>query len=244
MVYDRAYLRRRRDAGWLPSYRTGRISHEEAAETGYKQVERLADAIESHTGSSIDSRRALDFGCGWGRLSLPLAERCAHVYGVEVSQLVLAEAERHASEKDVRNVEWLRVDRLAELRGRYDLLISVLVFQHIPVDEGERLFSTLVGGLAEGGVGLIGVTLRPKSPMKGLLGWVKNAARSASNPLRAPRASVQALRGYLHMLKGSYSLNRLGALLADAGIKQWDVEFSQGAADRSYDAARIIFRKD
>lgn len=247
MVYDQVYLRRRRDSGWLPSYQTGRISHEEAVDTGYKHIASLAEKIETRTGSSLTGRRALDFGCGWGRLALPLAERCEYVYGVEVSPLVLQEAERNASEKNASNVEWLTVDRLAELNGRYDLVLSVLVFQHIPVREGERLFATLVQGLRPGGVGLIELVLRPSHPVRGLFGSMKRSVPVSYNlpeMLRGwNRSSLGPLRGYLHLLKGSYSLNRAGRLLAEAGVREWHVELRPASESHGHEVAQIIFRK-
>ena len=75
MLHDRLYLRRRRDRGWVSSYQAGRLTRERALETGYEQVAQLTRTLEAHTGSPLDSLRALDFGCGWGRLALPLAER-------------------------------------------------------------------------------------------------------------------------------------------------------------------------
>ncbi len=225
MIYDRLYLRRRRDAGWLPSFQTGRITQEDARATGYKQVAKLAGMIEARTGASLESRCALDFGCGWGRLALPLSERCEHVFGVEVSQLVLNEAERIATEANVANVEWLQVDRLDELRGRYDLLISVLVFQHIPVAEGERLFTTLVQGLRPNGVGAIELVLRPAKPLARL------------------RVAPSRLRGQLHMLRGSYSLNRIGTLLAAEGVSDWHVDYTRARKADALDTVRIIFTK-
>jgi 2-polyprenyl-3-methyl-5-hydroxy-6-metoxy-1,4-benzoquinol methylase len=185
----------------------------------------ISSSRGARTGASLESRTALDFGCGWGRLALPLAERCEHVFGVEVSQLVLGEAERIAAEANVTNVEWLQTDRLEELRGRYDLVISVLVFQHIAVAEGERLFSTLVGGLRPGGVGAIELVLRPARPMRHLL------------------VAPKKLRGQLHMLRGSYSLNRIGRLLVAEGVSDWHVDYTRAPSADACDTVRVIFIK-
>src|SRR2546430_16092007 len=122
MLHDRLYLRRRRDRGWVPSYEAGRLTWERALETGYQQVAQLTRTLEAHTGSPLDSLRALDFGCGWGRLALPLAERCEHVYGLDVAPAVLREAERNAKKMNVSNVEWMDSGKLAELSGRYELV--------------------------------------------------------------------------------------------------------------------------
>jgi 2-polyprenyl-3-methyl-5-hydroxy-6-metoxy-1,4-benzoquinol methylase len=189
---------------------------------GHQQVTTLAERIEAQTGFALDSCRALDFGCGVGRNALGLAERCEHVYGLDVSPAVLREADHQAKRLNLTNVDWMDAGRLEELSGRYDLAISFFVFQHIPSREGERIFATLVGGLRPGGAGAIHVTLRPG--------------------LRRPS------RSYLYSLMNSYSLNRLGKLLADQGITEWHAKMharpAPGSNERSYADVTLLFRKD
>jgi 2-polyprenyl-3-methyl-5-hydroxy-6-metoxy-1,4-benzoquinol methylase len=208
-------------------------------ETGYQQVAKLAAQIERHTGCTLESRRALDFGCGRGRLALPLAERCEYVYGVDVSPSVLREADRNAKRMNVSNVEWLETGRLAELSGRYDLVQSAFVFQHIPSREGERIFATLVRGLRPGGVGAIHLTVRPSHPLAGFFRTKGKSVPSAYNPFNLVRGRDWS---YPYMLLHSYSLNRIGRLLVDAGVTQWHTRFTP-TTERSYDAVTIIFRK-
>jgi 2-polyprenyl-3-methyl-5-hydroxy-6-metoxy-1,4-benzoquinol methylase len=185
-------------------------------ERGQEQVARLAEQIDTHAGFTLENKRVLDFGCGVGRNSLALAERCEHVYGLDVSPKVLSQADEAAKRLNLSNVEWMEADRLAELSGNYDLVISVFVFQHIPTREGERTFATILQGLRPGGAGAIQVTLRPPR-------------------FRGPE------RAYFYMLRTSYSLNRLGRLLADAGITEWHVKLYPRP---SHDDVTIIFRKD
>jgi SAM-dependent methyltransferase len=212
-------------------------------EVGRKNIAGLAARIEAHTGTTLEGRRALDFGCGVGRMSLPLAERCEHVYGLDVSPAVLREADSTAKEMNVGNVEWLAADRLAELDGQYDLVISMFVLQHIPSREGERIFATLLHGLRPGGVGAIHVTLRPSRPLSGLFRWTRKSSGPSRNPL-------QILRGlnwsYPYMLMHSYSLNTLARVLADAGVSEWHAkpQPTPATAWGSYDALTIVFRKD
>lgn len=209
-------------------------------ETGRRQVAELLKTIEVHTGSDLQPRRALDYGCGVGRLTLPLAECCEHVYGVDVSPSMLREADRNARRMQLSNVEWVPAANLAELGGRYDLVQSSLVFQHIPVREGERIFATLLRGLRPGGVGVIHVTLRPSHPLAGLFHWTMKTVPLAYNLLNLARGRNWS---YPHMQMNSYSLNRLGRLLADAGIAEWHTRFLSGTTWRAHDGAIIVFRK-
>jgi ubiquinone/menaquinone biosynthesis C-methylase UbiE len=190
-------------------------------EHGSRELQNIIERIESQTGVAIDSCRALDYGCGAGRLAVPLAMRCEHVYGMDVSSAALREADRSARSMDLSNVEWMDVDRLSEMSGRYDLLISFYVFQHIRTRAGEEAFATLLRGLLPGGVGAVQFTI--------------------SSPPFALN------RNYLYSLGKSYSLDRLGTLLADQGIREWHPRLQRhGQADGSrsayYDVS-IVFRK-
>jgi len=75
----------------------------------------------------------LEIGCGIGRMLKPLAKRFRKVYGVDIS----AEMVRQAKERvrSLKNVKvWVNNGRdLKPLRARkVDLVISFIVFQHIP----------------------------------------------------------------------------------------------------------------
>jgi SAM-dependent methyltransferase len=241
------YLRRAGHLLWGSSLDTTRIDGLDAAaretffEKGAVHVARLATGIEA-MGTTLESSRVLDFGCGVGRMSLPLAERCEHVYGVDVSPAVLREADRNATLRNLSNVEWLEAERLAELSGRYDMVVSLFVFQHIPSREGERIIATLLSGLRPGGVGAIHVALRPSRPLARLLPRMRRPGRSADGP---PNVLGAVDWSYPYMLMHSYSLNRLGVLLADAGVSSWHVKWVAAAArSRAFESATIFFRKD
>jgi ubiquinone/menaquinone biosynthesis C-methylase UbiE len=226
-----------------PDYRRARIdaaTHERFFETGRRHVAELITAVEAYAGPGFQLRRALDYGCGVGRLTLPLAERCEHVYGVDVSPSMLREAERNAERMSLSNVEWVEADRLGALSGRYDLAHSSLVFQHIPVREGERIFATLLRGLRPGGVGVIEVTLRPSHSSAGLFHWAMKTIPFAYNIVNL---ALGRSWSYPHMQMNTYSLNRLGGRLADAGITEWHTRTLAGATRTAYDRAVVTFRK-
>lgn len=180
------------------------------------------------TGLDLSEPDVVDFGCRFGRMSLPLAKRCRHVYGLDVSIDELEEADRHAKEVGISNVEWLEPDRLAELHGRYDLAISFGVFQHIPVRRGEQTFAQLVQGPRPGGSGAIQIVLRPPRPRARLF------------------ESRRGLASYAYPLLHSYSRNRLGILLGEAGVTRWHVRWHEGSQDGprpGFPSATLIFEK-
>ncbi len=249
MAYDpvrrwQLYMRRAGNVVQRGSTETTRLDGvgEEGREAlyrrGHQEIELLAARIEAQTGRTIEARTVLDFGCGVGRIALPLAERCEHVYGLDVSPAVLREADSNAKRLGLTNVEWMDAGRLGELGGKYDMVISLYVLQHIPSREGERIFATLLQGLRAGGVGALHVSLRPPMSVTGLVSSGGAEGRSAYSPLNSMRALS-------YMLIHSYSLNRLGRLLAAAGIVEWHVKWHARATGwRTYETATIVFRKD
>ena len=106
-------------------------------------------------------RRAVDFGCGVGRLTIPLARASDQVVGVDISQAMLDEAGRNCAARGVTNV---RLATSAEYFASgadaepVDFVHSYIVFQHIPPRAGLWLADALVRRLAAGGVGALHFT--------------------------------------------------------------------------------------
>ena len=75
----------------------------------------------------------LDVGCGVGRWCRELAARGARVTGVDFSRTMIAEAQRRAAEQGVLERCRFLVQDLAHLDagGKFDLVLSVTVLQHI-----------------------------------------------------------------------------------------------------------------
>ncbi|HET7187960.1 MAG TPA: methyltransferase domain-containing protein [Gemmatimonadaceae bacterium] len=106
--------------------------------------------------------RALDFGCGVGRLTIPLARECGHVTGVDISQTMLDEARRNCEARQVRNVTLVTSGAFFSgpppAAPTLDFIHSYIVFQHIPPRLGVWLADSLVGRLASGGIGALHFT--------------------------------------------------------------------------------------
>ena len=60
--------------------------------TGEAHVERIATLFAAHLGRELRPRRSLDFGCGVGRVLLPLARRSERAPGVALLAEKAAEA--------------------------------------------------------------------------------------------------------------------------------------------------------
>ena len=115
-----------------PERRFGRWDHDEFFRSGAVEIGRLTVDMQ-HLGYPVRRERALDFGCGVGRLTRALAPHFRHCHGVDVSAPMIAAAAKLNAE--LSNCEFV-LNGHPDLRmfpaGHFDLIYSVLVLQHLP----------------------------------------------------------------------------------------------------------------
>ncbi len=95
--------------------------------TGEADVEQLLGTAAQLERPS-HRERALDFGCGVGRLTRALARRFDEAVGVDVSERMLEHARRLNA--DTPNVTFTNAEHPPA--GRFDLVVANLVLQHLP----------------------------------------------------------------------------------------------------------------
>ncbi len=137
-------------------YRRETLKANEAAfyAHGEHDVARLL-GFASRAGYDIDAfRRACDFGCGVGRLTIPLSRHAAETVGVDISEGHLKEARAFAGD---RNIAFRRIDTVADIGGigRFDLIVSRIVLQHNPPPVMAEIYRLLLRALAPGGISII-----------------------------------------------------------------------------------------
>jgi SAM-dependent methyltransferase len=107
---------------------------------------------------AVPRGRALDFGCGVGRLTIPLSHHFEEVVGLDVSEGMLAEARRNSAG---RNIAYLPSDdALSQAQGSFDCVTSVIVLQHIPVARGMALLAGLLARVGPGGGCIVQLTTK------------------------------------------------------------------------------------
>lgn len=101
--------------------------------------------------------RALDFGCGVGRLTVALAPHADAVVGVDVSQGHLAEAGKSAADHGVANAEFRRIHAIdgIDALGEFDLIVSHIVLQHNPPPVMAAIYGKLLARLRPGGIAIV-----------------------------------------------------------------------------------------
>lgn len=115
-----------------PDKAEGRWNEQEFFSSGEKRVEERLKWLETR-GIKVQHGLALDFGCGIGRLTNPLAKHFKQVHGVDVSASMIERARRLCRFPD--RIEYFQntASDLSAFRGNnYDLIYSELVLQHIP----------------------------------------------------------------------------------------------------------------
>jgi SAM-dependent methyltransferase len=96
----------------------------------------------------------IDFGCGVGRLTIPLCRRAQKVFAVDISPTMLLHCRQNCKEAGLFNVIPVKSDdALSGLDGIVaDLIVSSITFQHIRPERGLRLLRALLDRLKPGGV--------------------------------------------------------------------------------------------
>lgn len=92
------------------------------------------DWIDQHSGG-LAGKRVLDVGCGGGILAESMARRGADVLGIDMGELPLAVARRHAEAQGVSGIRYrqLTVEALAEEQpGHYDVVTCMEMLEHVP----------------------------------------------------------------------------------------------------------------
>jgi SAM-dependent methyltransferase len=127
--------------------------------SGEQYVANLFALIRKHLSPQFVPRRALDFGCGVGRLAIPLAKRVTETVGVDIAPAMLELCRKHAEQAGIQNISvYESDDTLSRIQGEFELINAYIVLQHIPPERGYRLLQAMLDRLAVGGVGSIQLT--------------------------------------------------------------------------------------
>ena len=113
-------------------------------------LERLA-----HLGIAVERTRALDFGCGLGRLTRALGRHFAAVDGVDISAVMVEQARARCTLANVRFVHNPAPDLRSLSPRSYALVLSLITLQHMPEAVALRYLDGLCGLLAPGGVAYV-----------------------------------------------------------------------------------------
>ena len=217
------------------AYRRRNMSDDQLArflESGEAYVEHLWRRCRETFGTSFSPVRALDFGCGVGRVALPMAKRTESVVAVDVADSMLSQAGLLLARQGVTNVELVKGDdTLSRVSGPFDFVHSLIVFQHIPVSRGLGLMKRLIALAGPRGVVVLHVLY--ENPFRRT--WPIRLASRALRPLRRLRGRPPEIQ------MTPYPLNAVFGLIQEAGVQAFRVELTDHAGHLG---ATFVFRKE
>jgi cyclopropane-fatty-acyl-phospholipid synthase len=101
-------------------------------------------------------QRVLDIGCGWGGLALSLAKMSdCQVTGITLSEEQLKIAQQRAQREGLAGAVRFALDDYRNVRGPYDRIVSVGMFEHVGVNHYGTFFRKIHKLLTDGGVALV-----------------------------------------------------------------------------------------
>lgn len=141
---------------YFPVLTSEGVRDEAFFETGEADIALLLPSIASLLGRNVPLTSALDFGCGAGRLTIPLARQAVRAVACDVAPSVLEHARNNVRDAALSNVAFVEA---RELEGQFDFICSLLVFQHIRPAEGYGIIRNLLRLLTPHGVAVLQITM-------------------------------------------------------------------------------------
>ena len=144
--------KRRRHNRWDPN---------EFFQTGQREIRDVLQYVD-RLGLQLGRGKALDFGCGVGRLSRALATHFRQVVGVDISESMVQTARRHDASGGGSGgrIQFL-VNVTDHLRilgdDRFDFVYSNITLQHIPPESACRYVQEFIRVLRPGGLAIFHV---------------------------------------------------------------------------------------
>ena len=203
-----------------PDKKGNRWSIDEFLQTGRDEIDVLIAYLDAR-GLTHRRRRALDFGCGAGRLTHALAHYFDEVIGVDIAASMIDVATQlHASKP---NIEF-RVNTSNRLESvasdSIDLVYTLLVLQHIPPRYVREYLAEFVRVLTPGGVLVFQLPSGDALPVKVEGHGLKRLLpRRAISVIRA----VRRWREFPRMESHGLPRREVEQLLADLGAPVVDV---------------------
>jgi len=168
----------RQDPLWAvladPTKRYNRWDVNEFFETGRAEAASVLAYVAS-LGIDLPHRRALDFGCGVGRITQALAGRFDEVVGVDIAPSMIEKARNYNKCGERCRFVLNRADNLLAFDdASFSFIYSNIVLQHIKPRYTRRYVGEFLRLLAPGGLAIFQLPSNPAAelPRSGRLTWL------------------------------------------------------------------------
>ena len=209
-------------------------------ETGRAAIAQWMQRLDAH-GLAARRARALDFGCGAGRLTHALAGYYAEVVGVDIATSMIELArELHRDEPRCRFVLNEREDLRAFEDDSFDLVLTLLVLQHMRPAYALGYVREFVRVLRPGGVLLMQIPSARSPRLRGarwglrivrrLKQWIPESLRERRRARRRSQRATQSPEPRMEM----YTIRErdVVALIEALGARLVRADREQPAGDR------------
>jgi SAM-dependent methyltransferase len=148
---------------------TEKETFEKFFESGRQHISEVLSHLHASGATFGNEASALDFGCGVGRLLLPLSEKFSHVSGIDISPAMLELARRNLPTQNNVSLFSSLKEAAESRRGGFDLVHSYIVIQHIRPEQGYPVLRELLSLVKPGGCFALHLTLGDLSRMRRFL---------------------------------------------------------------------------
>ena len=185
-------------------------------DSGKAFVENTFAFIRRHIDAGFAPARSLDFGCGVGRLLIPIAAHSTEAIGLDIAPRMREIADANLRSVGVGNARVLASDDLlSQAEGEFDFVNSFIVLQHIPPERGTVLLEHLIRKIRKGGVGSLQLTYAKDRRFFPHEGWRARFYRREGDSIRD--ILPQPMGADAHIMMFDYDLNAVMALVSTYG---------------------------
>jgi 2-polyprenyl-3-methyl-5-hydroxy-6-metoxy-1,4-benzoquinol methylase len=201
-------------------------------------VDKIFSLVEAGLVPKFAPISMLEYGCGVGRLAIPLSRRPGSVTAVDRSDVMLDIATREAARRGAGHIVFQTQEEFAAASRKFDLVVCYHVLQRLRHGHGLELIRQLVDRISAGGVGVFQWPLNTGVSMGvQMTRWVRErvpVVNGIMNRLRRKPATDPFIPTH------AYALNEVLDVLKSAGCRDMQVVF-EGTDDLDY--AIVLARK-
>jgi SAM-dependent methyltransferase len=144
-------------------------------ETGKIHMDHVFEQLGRYDALPAGNAKALDFGCGAGRLLLQIGQRFENIVGIDVSTDQLDLTRKNLPAKGLRLITSL--DDLSAEAGTFDFVNTFVVLQHIRPDQGYQIIDKLLKLLKPGGSFALHFTVGDTRDQRRKINWFRYRIR-------------------------------------------------------------------
>lgn len=223
-----------------PAKRHGGWDVDEFLATGRREIDAALETAQRWD-LPVGRQRALDFGCGVGRLTRALSAHFGSATGVDISEVMVSRARALHADRPACTFEILDDGGLTAFPDRsFDCVYSRIVLQHIPDRSATEAYLREFVRLLTGG-GLLVFQLPASLPLRRRL-QVRPRLYARLRSMRIPERLLYQQFGLHPIRMRSVPEADVVHLLTTAGATLLDIERTEmgdtGIQDRTYWATR------